>query len=701
MNASDQIYNLLSDLGLIKAIPEPCQRSDFEGPIRTVARLALIDEPTAMKAVAIKLHLEVADLSSEEMTSRLTPQAFGNKLDPDILWKYKIYPLYEDGAVVAAAIANPFQREGISHLEQQLHQHVKLFIAEEHRITQLLLEHFPNTSKTSSNTGTAENGNQIELIGTGLDEEIEASNAEAKPVVDFCNRALAEGLRTGASDIHFEPAQHGLEVRLRIDGIMETIFAIPKQYQLHVISRLKILCGMDIAERRRPQDGRLRARVGAETVDFRVSSLPTAYGEKVVLRILRAESISLNFPALGFPPDIEARIVRVLTSPGRMFLVTGPTGSGKTTTLYTCLTFLRDGTSNIQTVEDPIEYRLRGINQVQVNAGIDVTFASALRSILRQDPDVIMIGEIRDHETAEIAVQSAQTGHLVLSTLHTNDAPGAISRLLNLGINAEGLASSLAGILTQRLVRKVCSSCSRPYSPEELKHLKANFDAWHITEASARVGAGCEKCAGTGYKGRVGIFSYLDFTSTVADAVARGAPLSEVEELASLDGFRTLDEASAKAVSEGVTSFEEVQTFLRDPRVKKVTKKQIEHRGLAKDTILLVEDDPDTRSVLSMVLRKEMFEVVEAANGEEALKVLYEQPPTLILCDLMMPVMDGRELLKRVRANRQMNEIPVLILTAVDTDQNQIDLLDLGAKDFVSKASSARVLLSRVRRALT
>jgi type IV pilus assembly protein PilB len=388
--------------------------------------------------------------------------------------------------------------------------------------------------------------------------------------------------------------------------------------------------------------------------------------------VLRADVAALTFQRLGLPKEIEPRVIHALHAQGKLLLTTGPTGSGKTTTLYTCLNYLRDGTNNIETVEDPVEFRIPGISQIQVNEAIDVTFASALRSVLRQDPDVIMVGEIRDEETADIALQAAQTGHLVLSSLHTNDAPSAVARLVNLGVDTYSIATGLAGVLAQRLVRRVCERCrvaDDTIPPEILEKLKAALGP----ETSFLRGTGCAACRHTGFKGRVGLFSYLQITEALAELIHQKASMATLIDEAKRDGYRDLEEGAFDLLERGITSWAEVADYIAfadEPAPQPPLPAQDAPEGtraLKRIKVLLIDDDPDMRAVFSLVLSREAYEVIEAENGLDGLNKLYQHTPDLVLCDLMMPVMDGREFLLKIRGNADTRTIPVVMLTAANS----------------------------------
>ncbi len=671
-----------------------------ECPIRALALMNLIDEQTAIRKVAERLKIRVLDLD-QELKSPLEIQDLLSKLDLQTLWKHKAIPVRAEGPAIICAFANPLDQEASKYIQFTLSKPVIPAIAEEFRISKILGDMIsPQRRKNDSLDALRNEASVVESIKEPAPEsDISLNEEDLSPIIKLCNSILADAVHEEASDIHIEPSEYGLEVRYRIDGVMTKALEVPKRSQPHVISRLKLLSGMDIAEKRRPQDGRLRVQVSGESVDLRASSIPAAHGEKLVFRLLRSGTQTLSLEKLGLPPKVELSITRALGGSGKLLVVTGPTGSGKTTTLYTCLHKLKDGTSNIITVEDPIEYRIQGINQIQINSAIDVSFASTLRSVLRQDPDVIMIGEIRDAETASIALQSAQTGHLVLSTLHTNDAPSAITRLMGLTSDPYVLASSVAGVLAQRLVRKVCSCCKSTPSESYLKKYEDWIRAHSIEIESLSVGVGCDQCRNTGYKGRVGVYSYLEMTEKIGELIHEKAPLSKILAEARCHGYLDLSDSSIALVKQGITTFDEVGSFLAPVDIKKLSS-SAPQRGIKKPKLLLIEDDPDVREILSMLLQKEMYEVIEAENGRAGLEKVYQDAPSIVLCDLMMPVMDGKEFLAKMKSNGETKKIPVLMLTAVDTEAHEVNLLDLGARDFLSKSGSPQVLLTRLRRAL-
>ena len=409
----------------------------------------------------------------------------------------------------------------------------------------------------------AEVGANTDEIGTGLDEDsltdIRDATEEA-PIVKLVNSVIAQSVDDAASDIHFEPQAKELMVRFRVDGVLHEIMSIPRRMQSGVISRLKIMADLDIAERRVPQDGRIGLMVGGRPIDMRVATLPTVYGEKIVMRLLDKSNVMLDLEDLGFAEKALKRFEKSFTKPYGAILVTGPTGSGKSTTLYAALNILNNPEKNIITVEDPVEYRLTGINQVQVNTRAGMTFAAALRSILRCDPDIVMIGEIRDRETALIAIESALTGHLVLSTLHTNDAPGALSRLTEMGIEPFLTSSAVDAVLAQRLARRLCPSCKEPYTATREMLRKNDFppEVCDRDDVVLHRAKGCSRCNNTGYKGRLGLYEVMVVSEAIRRLTVERKSADEIGRVAAAEGMKSLREDGIDKVLLGMTSVEEI-----------------------------------------------------------------------------------------------------------------------------------------------
>jgi general secretion pathway protein E len=476
-------------------------------------------------ALAQELDMEVChDLPQSSVSPDLIPHAFLNK--------HSLLPLREEGRALVVALSDPLDIESTEELRLLLKREIEPVYCPK----ELLL---PALKDYAQSGGTASEL-LAEMGGEGAEEEVEVfdlvDSESAAPIVRLINRILTEAIEQGASDIHFEPLENDLRVRYRIDGVLQNRHAPPRAYQSQLMTRLKVMARLDIAEHRLPQDGRIKLRSGGREIDLRVSTLPVSGGERIVLRILDRGNIVIGLEKLGMPSDTLTALRRLTSLPEGILLVTGPTGSGKTTTLYSALTEIDSEAINIMTIEDPVEYKLSGVAQIGVRPKIGLTFAAGLRHILRQDPDVIMVGEIRDRETAEIAIQAALTGHLVLSTLHTNDAPSALTRLVDMGIEPYLLSSTVVGVLAQRLVRTLCQSCN---------------------------GAGCLTCFNSGYKGRHGLYELMPITHPLKQQVLKSADASRLRQTAVKEGMQTLADNGQALIDAGITTREEVLRVTR------------------------------------------------------------------------------------------------------------------------------------------
>ncbi len=473
----------------------------------------------------------------------------------------RMVPVKLEGRELLIAITDPLDISRLHSLELATGLPVKPFLAKEKEISARIEALFGNGSSDSPGPAAAR---EIEGI---IDEEDVAhlrDMASEVPVIRLVNQMLVRALESRASDVHIEPFENQLKVRYRIDGILHEVEPPPRQLRAAVISRLKILAQLNIAERRLPQDGRIKIRLGGKDVDLRIATVPTLYGESVVIRLLERGQIFTELETLGFPPSLLEQFNAMILKPHGMILVTGPTGSGKTTTLYGALQKINDPGKKIITIEDPVEYQLSGVNQIQVKPQIGLSFANGLRSIVRQDPDVIMVGEIRDSETAEIAVQAALTGHLVFSTLHTNDAAGAISRLLEMGVQDYLLSSSLLGVLAQRLVRRLCTACRKevPFAGVADKSEFGFPDG--TVPRTVWEAVGCEMCSGTGYLGRVGIFELLAVNSEICKVIIERADAGTIRKMAVQQGMRLLRDDGWDKVRQGTTTLAEVLRVTRE-----------------------------------------------------------------------------------------------------------------------------------------
>lgn len=516
--------------------------------------LGLIDKPTLLHAVASHLGAGYADV----IPATLPAPALA-LLDGGLARSYRVVPWQADARSISLLAVNPFNAQLAGDLGFVLEREVRVTVADPEIVSALIRQHYGeeevSLAELARELGTAVTpGAASETLG----ESDLAQLAGQTPIVRFVNLVLTQAIKEQASDIHFEPFEHEFKIRCRVDGTLRELAPPPKSLALPIISRLKVLAHLNIAERRLPQDGRIKLTVAGRAVDLRVSTLPTQFGESVVLRVLDQSALSLDLAQLGLPVLIEERVRANISRPHGMFIVTGPTGSGKTTTLYSCLKVLHSPGVKILTVEDPVEYEIEGIMQVPVSYAAGLTFARALRSFLRQDPDIVMVGEMRDLETAQIAIQASLTGHLVLSTLHTNDAPGAVTRLLDLGIEPFLLASTLEAVIAQRLLRRVCTDCKTAHDPTDMAWRQLGLDPAHYAGRPCYVGQGCAACHHTGYRGRLGIFEYLPINDELRDLIVAGAALMQLRQKATALGMTSLREAGVRAMLNGETSFAEV-----------------------------------------------------------------------------------------------------------------------------------------------
>jgi general secretion pathway protein E len=515
----------------------------------SLVALGAVSQEDVLRALASQRG--VTFLSAEELP--LTLPVVKN-LSPKYLRQYEACPISVEGSTVTVAIADPTNPLVVDELRQTLGLQVKLCVAPKDAIMAAIERTYgASTAMQKIVEGispTEADGDHEEDLTQLRDMAFEA------PVVRLVNLLLEEAVAAEASDIHVEPSEDNLRVRYRIDGILYDLEAPPRRLQAAVTSRIKLMAELNIAERRLPQDGRIRLTLNGRRVDIRVSSVPTIHGESIVMRLLDRSSVFLPFDKLGFSPPIAATFDRLINQPNKIVLVTGPTGSGKTTTLYAALDKINSPEKKIITIEDPVEYQLKGINQIAVRPKIGLTFAGGLRHIVRQDPDVVMVGEIRDLETAEISVQAALTGHLVFSTLHTNDAPGAITRLQDMGVEPYLIASVLSGVLAQRLVRRICQSCRVLDEPDPGDLLAIGVTDAHGVELFR--GDGCETCRKTGYKGRVGIYELFVITEEIRSLILRKASTGEIRRAAVENGMVTLREDAWAKARGGLTTVEEI-----------------------------------------------------------------------------------------------------------------------------------------------
>jgi type IV pilus assembly protein PilB len=545
-------HNLITRDQLTKALQ---QQETSGGRIgANLVKLGFISEDEITAFLSRQYGVPSINLAQFEVDGNVT-----KLIDADMAQKYQVLPINRTGGVLTVVMADPSNIFAIDDIKFKTGLRVEPVVAAESAIRNAINRYYDNAGMVDELLKkTVEDVDQVEEGDEQINTAELAQATEDAPVVKLVNLVLTDAIKKGASDIHIEPYEKTFRVRFRIDGVLYDVMQPPMKLRAAITSRVKIMAALDIAERRLPQDGRIKIKVGQREMDFRVSTLPTLFGEKVVLRLLDKSNLQLDMTKLGFEPQSLKDFEEAIEMPYGMILVTGPTGSGKTTTLYSALNRINKIDTNIMTAEDPVEFNLPGINQVQMKADIGLNFAAALRAFLRQDPDVIMVGEIRDYETAEIAIKAALTGHLVLSTLHTNDAPSTVSRLLNMGVEPFLVSASSNLILAQRLLRKICSNCKEEtkvpanalvdlgFAPEEAKAIK-NFK-----------GKGCANCSDTGYKGRIALYEVMVIRDNIKELVLQGASTSELREAGRKNGMKTLRESGLQKIREGLTTIMEV-----------------------------------------------------------------------------------------------------------------------------------------------
>ncbi|MFH0811031.1 MAG: type IV-A pilus assembly ATPase PilB [Pseudomonadota bacterium] len=536
---------------LIKALDEKGQSGGRLGT--ALIRLGYVSEATLITFLSIQFGVPAVDPSKAKIDQMVI-----DAIPAEVARKYHVMPVGRQGATLTVATSDPTNIFVFDDIKFLTGKNIIVNVASERAIKEAINRYYDNSDSFAEvMEGFKDEG--IEYVQGN--EEVAAGDskneAEEAPVVKLVNLILTDAMKKNASDIHVEPYEKIFRVRYRIDGVLYEVMKPPIKLKNAIVSRIKIMSKLDIAERRLPQDGRIKLKRGSQEMDFRVSSLPTLFGEKVVLRLLDKSNLQLDMTKLGFEQKQLDHFLEAIHRPFGMVLVTGPTGSGKTTTLYSALTELNKVSENISTAEDPVEFNLMGINQVQMHEDIGLTFASALRSFLRQDPDIIMVGEIRDFETAEIAIKAALTGHMVLSTLHTNDAPSTVNRLLNMGVEPFLVASSVNLIVAQRLARKICLECKAPIeiSPQALLELGVPEE---LVGTRLYQGKGCPNCSGTGYKGRIALYEVMVMDEELRELVIMGASTSEILRAATRLGMKTLRRSAIARMLEGTTSYREV-----------------------------------------------------------------------------------------------------------------------------------------------
>ncbi|MDT8376277.1 MAG: ATPase, T2SS/T4P/T4SS family [Mariprofundaceae bacterium] len=635
---------------------------------------------------------------------------------------HKFVPIDSQGGEIIIATGEPMDFANLDAIQFKLGLRVKPVFARPDVIEQKIREFYQGDAAFDAAMEGLSDDDSFSAAG---DEKEQVSlddlkrGAEDSPIIKLVNGIIVQAMKMGSSDIHIEAGEKSTLVRLRVDGRLRPALQFPVRAHPLVASRIKIMSKLDISNTRTPQDGRARIKLWGKSYDMRISTLPSMHGEKVVMRILDKSGLSLNLDLLGFEKKADARVRECISRPTGAVLVTGPTGSGKTTTLYSFLHHIKDEETNLVTVEDPVEFQIKGINQVQINAKAGMTFAAALRSILRQDPDVVMVGEIRDEETAEIALHAAQTGHLVLSTLHTNDAPSTITRLIDMGIESTMLSSSLNLVVAQRLSRRLCPHCKKRARPDEA--LIERFDI--PEEVHFYEPVGCKECMQIGYKGRIGMHEVLYVNDRMRELISRSAPDRELMQAAREEGMFTLFEDGLNKALAGITSLEEVMRNATPPegfRLRdrldgegklislgemKKQREQVRSAGAklsGKKRVMIVDDSRSIRSLVKFVLQSDGYDVIEAEDGEQGWEIIQRlgDSLSLVLTDYEMPNMSGMELVGKVREQSKYDGIALVMLTSRKEEEDEVSSLDSGADDYICKPVEPMKLQARVRKML-
>ena len=698
---------------------------------------ALVAEKIATGAEIIdklshRFRLKIADASKIDLAIR-------EGVPEQLARRYRVLPLRLTDSFLELGTANPFDLDAEKALAFATAREIRLFLLAPSKISEKLDEMYKPEKAIDKLLEGMGDDEVLTTLKDAHPEELNVSEADAsqKPVVRLVDMIISEGILSRASDIHVEPEEGGVAVRYRIDGVLRQVMKIPRQAGLPLISRIKIMSSLDIADRLRPQDGRARVAVNGQPIDLRVSTLPAQLGEKVVIRILDSRATVKSLESLGLNPGEADAIKRLLENHEGILLVTGPTGSGKTTTLYSAINQIKSEGVNIVTVEDPVEYRMQGIVQVQVQEKAGLTFAAALRSILRQDPNVVLVGEIRDKETAQIAVQASLTGHLVLSTLHTNDAANAVTRLVDIGVEPYKIAASLRGVVAQRLMRKLCLTCKEVWMeapPERLRR-------WIPAGTPLYRAAGCPDCAMTGYRGRFSILEILTMNPELERRIAAGEAADRVADAAKRGGMKSLWDSGLAHVTRGESTIEELTRVVDIPSDESGPSEDAPapkrgsgsaaalqstpapeaapvstHFDLLEETaapvrrsgahgqpaskVLLVDDEDSLRKVMRDLLERDGYAVTEARDGVQALDQVDRVGPDIIVLDLNLPGLDGYGVLSHLRSRPATANIPVIVLTAKGDEDNEVRVFELGADDFLTKPFRARALSARLEAVL-
>lgn len=673
---------------LEKALSEQGETREKIGEIFLKKRIITDDD--LANVLSEQLKIPVADVHPEKISQNLL-----SLFVQSYMRKNRFLPLEISGRKLVIATDNPVNSELISEAAFITGMDILVSVARTAEMDRAFNELFGR-----ENLFVEMNDDFLETSAVSAKMKREDEEKSTKPVVRLVNAVILDAIKLRASDIHFEPQENTLIVRYRIDGFLHEHLRIPKSAERMVISRIKIMARMDITQSRKPQDGNIQLYVAKKDISLRVSTLPIMNGEKIVIRILDKSKIMISMESLGLSEEHIRIIRRNMEKSQGIILVTGPTGSGKTTTLYSVLQELDYGHKNVSTIEDPIEYTIKGINQTQIDTKSGMTFAAALRTLLRQDPNVVLVGEIRDTETASTAFKAAMTGHLIFSTLHTNDEISTIVRLRDLDIAPYLISDGLLLIIAQRLVRKVCRECATERDADDEERLFLGLERGGKIQAANP--KGCESCGFTGYRGVIGIYGVLETNQKIKEMIEKSAHVNVMNDYLERQGYRSIMADGVGKVLSGVTTADELKRVLDIGRFEGERRNResakSEREGEAK--ILIVDDVKTVRVMLKALLESEGFSVAEAENGRDAFRILKEGGCSLLVTDVSMPEMNGFQLLDAVREDEKLRGMPVIMLTSQSESESEVKGLKSGADDYISKPIDPERVILRVKNLL-
>jgi type IV pilus assembly protein PilB len=645
--------------------------------VDAVVTLGFMAEDVSYGALSRSLGTDIVDLLDTQTTSELAIRLVPERLAR----RHSVVPCGVDNRILTFATCRPFNPEAERDIASASGRRTAMVVAKRSDVIDALDRCYPKLR-------------ELDVLAERLrNERPEVHNARpgrppsglVSTVMELCDHLIGRAVDGGASDVHIECGNAGTIVRYRICGVLEPVLTLPASVSQPVRNRFKIMARADISIQHGPQDGAFQLEVKGRPIDVRFSSQPTVDGEKLVMRVIDTHSPLQTLDRLGYDDETRTRFERALARPDGLILVTGPTGSGKTTALYAALAHLATGRTNIVSVEDPVERTVPGVTQVPVNPKSGNTFQAALRSLLRQDPNVIMVGEVRDAEVAQIVGQAAYTGHLVLSSMHTADSATAVTRLTNLGLEPFKVAETLSAVLAQRLLRSLCPHCRVTHDEADAARRGVEH---HMSSIPSSAGAGCEHCKFTGYAGRVPIAELLTLSDELREAIVRGATAHEIRVAMRASGVPTMRDQALRLVVLGITSIEEVNRVLAADVAGA--------RAHARPRVLVTDDEPITRMLVKLLLERQNYDVLEAANGRDAVEIAIRERPDLLMIDLNMPEMDGYEAIGRIRREMALALMPILVLTSAEGPAVEQRVLELGADDYIIKPFNPDVLLSRV-----